>query len=177
MQKAIEAWLRRPYARRVVPAAGGGFVARVPQLGDATCVGFGDSEADALAALRESMVDYFTDLSDRGEEPPEAEPDWTPPVDFPSGRMALRLPRRLHAELKYNAALNGMSANSYTVALVARALAQETTGQAVLGVLDQELRDALGGAIHNALTDAREGADQTPASQARPRRRTSPARP
>lgn len=144
-KQRIEQWLARPYARRVVASEDGYHIACVPQLGQATCVGYGDTEADALAMLHDSLREYFTDLADRGQEPPEAEPDWPWPEDFPSGKLALRLPRHLHGELQAQAALDGMSVNSFIVSLLSKAVAREQVNAAVR----QELEDVLRSLLHD----------------------------
>jgi len=53
-----------------------------------------------------------------------------PPMELPSGRFVLRLPRTLHARLADQARLEGVSINTLAIMLIAEGLADHRAAQA-----------------------------------------------
>lgn len=117
----VEQWLSRPYALRVRLLAaeeGGGWLATIPQLGESGYNGIGETEAEAIADLRELQRHLFERLAAKGEEPPAPEPEFTFAEELPSGNIALRISREMHGELKRRAQRNGLSLNSLLQELI-----------------------------------------------------------
>lgn len=99
------------YTIRVIPLPpedDGGFKAFYEELGS-TIPGYGESQAEAVAALEEMMLDVMAneDLSQFPE--PKTEQDWT---EY-SGRLTLRLSKTLHHRADKAAAEQGVSLNSF----------------------------------------------------------------
>ncbi|BBO23007.1 MAG: hypothetical protein AMXMBFR19_02440 [Chthonomonadaceae bacterium] len=96
-------------AIQVVRLSDGSFEASIPQLARSV-VGYGDSSESALADLLQVAEATAQFLEEQGEDLPDPEPipEWT---DY-SGRVTLRLPKMLHAQLDRLAAREGASLNS-----------------------------------------------------------------
>lgn len=104
--------LLNQYAVEVVPLEeedGGGYMAVFPQLGR-TLVGYGETRTEALADLLDSVPLLVESLKEHGDQLPEPEvrPAWR---DY-SGRVTLRIPKMLHAQLDRLAAREGVSLNA-----------------------------------------------------------------
>lgn len=115
------------YPCEIVPLAeedGGGYLARFPDLPGVASDGETPEEAlaNGLDALKGAL---------------EAMAEWNKPIPEPghaSGRMALRLPKSLHAKLKLRAAADEVSENMTAVALIAEGLGlrEGTSGQEII---------------------------------------------
>ncbi len=92
-----------------------GFVALVPDLPG--CSAWGKSEADAIREAHAAIAVWIEAAQAAGREVPAP----APPQDDArySGRLLVRLPRRLHADLARNAKREGVSLNQYLLFLLA----------------------------------------------------------
>jgi predicted RNase H-like HicB family nuclease len=107
--------------RELSPEEGGGWMATIPQLGSMTFIGDGDTPEEALQFLDEVRRDLIPRLIAKGVELPEPKTEEDPAEAF-SGKVLLRMPRSLHAELTLAARRNDCSLNQYAVQLLARNL-------------------------------------------------------
>lgn len=99
------------YAIKVTPLPaedGGGFIARYEELG-LTVRGVGDTVGEAIAELEDLALDTLDDVA--LEEFPSARQE-APWADY-SGRVTLRLPKMLHAQLDRLADEQGVSLNQF----------------------------------------------------------------
>ncbi|GIK31403.1 MAG: toxin-antitoxin system HicB family antitoxin [Armatimonadetes bacterium] len=96
-------------AIQVVRLPDGSYEASIPQLARSV-VGYGDSSEAALADMLQVAEATAHFLEEQGEDLPDPEPvpEWT---DY-SGRVTLRLPKMLHAQLDRLATREGVSLNS-----------------------------------------------------------------
>ena len=79
--------------------------------------GTGDTATKAIECGWEALDSYFMVLEEQGEEIPE--PKAVPLQTGVSGRVTLRLPKKLHARLIQEAERDNMSLNTEIVAAVA----------------------------------------------------------
>jgi predicted RNase H-like HicB family nuclease len=110
MDRAV-AYLRRPYARLVLPESDGTYRGEILEFPG--CMATGDSPSETYLALDEAAMGWLEAALNRGQIIPE-------PVDASdfSGRMVLRIPRSLHKKSSRLAERDGVSLNQFiTVAL------------------------------------------------------------
>jgi len=103
--------------RRVAEEDGGGYNASIPSLGRYTFTGDGKTVQEAYQDLEEVKREVFADLLEEGipiaEPMPEEE-------DHYSGKLLLRMPKRLHAEISEQAKENGISLNQHLIYLLTK---------------------------------------------------------
>jgi predicted RNase H-like HicB family nuclease len=90
-----------------------GFIAEAPDLPG--CSAFGETQADAVKELQEAIVAWIEAATAAGNRIPEPS---RPAVERHSGKVLLRMPRSLHAELAAAAKRNDVSLNQYIVFLI-----------------------------------------------------------
>lgn len=92
-----------------------GWVATVRELPG--CLAQGETQADALANLREAMESWIEAMLDlgRGIPPPAVE-------STSNGRILLRIPASLHERLVWEANREGVSLNQYLLGVAAGAV-------------------------------------------------------
>jgi antitoxin HicB len=116
-QARIAELLERPYRKVIRGDRVEGYLAEAPDL--AGCVTAGETEEQALANLREAMAAWLDSTLAGGGEVPEPRPE---PGAQASGRMLVRMPPSLQAQLVVRAAQEGVSANQMAVTLLALGL-------------------------------------------------------
>jgi antitoxin HicB len=94
---------------------GGGYLAVFPQLGHAI-TGLGETRDEALQDLLASVPTLIESLEEHGDKLPNPEVP-APWRDF-SGRVTLRIPRYLHAQLDRLAAKEGVSLNTLLLSIL-----------------------------------------------------------
>lgn len=105
--------------QRLAENEGGGYVAYYDELSQSV-TGLGSTQAEALAELEANAEAYLTDLPDSDFPEPRKQAEWS---DY-SGRVTLRLPKMLHAQLQECSEEQGVSLNSFlTTCLQAAATA------------------------------------------------------
>lgn len=93
-----------------------GFIAVASDLPG--CSAFGETEEVALAELRSAIAAWIEAASAAGNPVPDPSP---PSEPHHSGKLLVRMPKSLHAELAKAAAREGVSLNQHIVFLLASA--------------------------------------------------------
>ena len=118
MEKNLEYYLGLPYIIEVVPltdSEGGGYIARLPEIGRLAITGEGESPEEAFNDLNNIKRERFIKYLEKGVEIPEPEKE---SEDY-SGRFLLRLPKILHRQIALDAKKNKTSLNQYINYLLA----------------------------------------------------------
>lgn len=116
-RRAVDDYLTQPYKITLTRAGGaGGWTASVEELPG--CTARDDTREKATAALRRAMRAWIQAALDEGREipPPRAGQAF-------SGRLLLRMPSTLHADLSRAAEDEGTSLNQFIVRTLSRSLA------------------------------------------------------
>ena len=119
-RKDLEYYMSLEYPveiRRVAEEDGGGYIASIPSLGRYTFTGDGKTVQEAYQDLEEVKREVFADLLEEGIPIPEPVPE---EEDHYSGKLLLRMPKRLHAELAEQAKKNGISLNQHLIYLLTK---------------------------------------------------------
>ena len=117
MSKNIEYYMNLPYTIEVVPIPedeGGGFTARLPEVGRLAITGDGETAEEAIDNLRKAQEERFQEYLSKGLDIPEPEAE----KEEYSGRFVVRLPKILHRQLALEAKKNGISLNQYVIYLL-----------------------------------------------------------
>ena len=104
---------------------GGGYLATFIELGR-MITGLGETRDEAIEDLQASLPALEASFEENGEDfpKPEVKPDW----DEFSGRVTLRLPKMLHAQLDRQSNSEGVSLNSYLVTILQSAATARAAG-------------------------------------------------
>jgi antitoxin HicB len=140
---------------RIPEEDGAGFVACIPALGRLLFEGRGDTAEAALHDLRQGAVALVEEYRRRRLEfpaPPREEEDY-------SGRLVLRLPKSLHRRLAGEAQRDGVSLNTYLIAILSDTLQSPRT-RARLDEICESLTSASRAFSMHVAADARRS--QTP---------------
>ena len=115
-----EAWLERPYHIRLQQRDDGDgayWFATVEELPG--CMSDGDSEAEALASVRDAMHGWISAALEAGRPIPEPRDDEPPRY---SGQFRVRLPSGLHQALADEARREGVSLNHFVSSALSSAV-------------------------------------------------------
>lgn len=125
------------YIRRLMPDPSGGYTATIHELPG--CIAEGDTAEEALAQL-DSVANSWIESAKASGYP------ITPPIDYEgaSGKVALRISRRLHQIAAERADLEGISLNQF----IGNALASYLGQQDGLRRMAQQLEHALSDSMH-----------------------------
>jgi len=126
MENNLEYYMNIKYKIEIVPIPdedGGGYFARIPQLGKDAFVGDGETIKEALNNLERIKKVYFEDYLERGINIPE--PIIENNVEDCSGKLMLRIPKNLHFKLINNAKRNNSSLNQHLNYLITYATSVE----------------------------------------------------
>jgi len=110
-----------------------GFIAIAPDLPG--CSAFGESQAEALVELQDAIIAWIEAAHAAGNPVPH--PTVPTQESQYSGKVLLRMPRELHAQLARSAERNESSLNQYIVFLLTRS----DTQQAVQSVLSKHFHE------------------------------------
>lgn len=116
--RTIERYLALPYHVTLVrdgDGEDGPWVAQVEEL--AGCTSRAETAEQAASGIQQAMSDWITEALREGREVPEPKA-----VDEHSGRLLLRMPRTLHAELTRLAEREGISLNQFITDALASAV-------------------------------------------------------
>jgi antitoxin HicB len=116
--KALARYLSLPYHVTLVrdgDGEGGPWVAQVEEL--AGCISRAATAEEAANGIQRAMSDWIAEALREGREVPEPKP-----VDEHSGRLLLRMPRTLHAELTRLAERECVSLNQFITDALASAV-------------------------------------------------------
>ncbi|MGZ8694242.1 MAG: toxin-antitoxin system HicB family antitoxin [Gaiellaceae bacterium] len=123
--KTVEEYLQMPYHVSVSRGDGAGteWDARVEELPG--CSATAPTPEEAVARVRSLMTTWFADALDTDQEIPEPRAD-----ELPSGKLLVRMPRTLHADLARAADGEGVSLNQLIVGALTSAVAWRRPGAA-----------------------------------------------
>jgi predicted RNase H-like HicB family nuclease len=99
----------------------GGYIAIAPDLPG--CSAFGETAEEALRELQDAIKAWIGAANKAGNPIPPPSPRQA--EELPSGRILLRLPKTLHAQLIERATRDGTSLNSCLVMLLSQAVVRE----------------------------------------------------
>jgi antitoxin HicB len=98
----------------------GDFITKVQELPG--CVAHGETEAEALSAIKEMQRLWLEEALQSGQPIPEPERE----EQLPSGKWLQRTPRSLHGRLTKLAKSEGVSLNQLVTSMLAESLAART---------------------------------------------------
>ncbi len=107
-----EDFLTQPYHIELVREPAGGWTARVEEL--AGCVARGATHDEAVVRAEEAMAEWIAEARAEGREVPRPRPEGTH-----SGRLLVRMPQSLHAELARAAERDEVSLNQFITSALA----------------------------------------------------------
>ena len=115
-------YLKKPYARILIPDEQGGFCAEILEFPG--CFAEGDSPTEAFANLEKAAESWIQASLDQGHEIPPPSSN----IGF-SGKIALRVPKSMHRQAVRMAERDGTSLNQFLLsAIAARIGAEELYG-------------------------------------------------
>lgn len=122
-EERLEDYMKRPYSvtlTALAEADGGGWLAETKELPG--CFAVGGSREEALQNLEDAKRGWFEVALEEGFEVPEPRLN----QDRWSGKLTLRIPKTLHAQLAELADEEGVSLNQLIVHLLSRGVGRET---------------------------------------------------
>jgi predicted HicB family RNase H-like nuclease len=105
-------YLKKPYARMVVPEQDGSFRAEIQEFSG--CIALAPTAAEALSQLEEVAAEWIDAALAKGQRIP----DPTESAGY-SGKLVLRLAKSLHRKAAYAANRDGVSLNQFIVGALA----------------------------------------------------------
>lgn len=101
-------YLKKPYARLLVPEDDGSFRAEIAEFPG--CIALGSSPGEAYSELESVAEAWLASVIARGQPIPE-------PMEEAgySGKLVLRLPKSLHRKATYAARRDGVSLNQFII--------------------------------------------------------------
>jgi len=151
-RKDLNYYMKLPYIIEVVPIPepqGGGFTARLPQIGRLAITGDGETPEEAIATLEVAKRKRLTDYLKKSIKIPEPEEE----KEEYSGRFIVRLPKTLHGQLVTAAGENQISLNQYVTYLLATNFnldRQDTQFEIIINELDS-MREVIWGISYSYL--------------------------
>ena len=106
------AYLRLPYSRVIVPEEDGTFRAEILEFPG--CIATGNTEAEALASLRDVAISWLEAVAAMGKPIPQPVEN----IEF-SGKLVIRMPKSLHKKAVLAAERDGVSLNHFIVTGIA----------------------------------------------------------
>ncbi len=127
-----EGRLNPRYVRRLVPDEGGGYTANIHEFPG--CLAEGDTADEALANLDQAALAWVSAARESGYRVSE-------PLDFEgaSGKIALRISKRMHQQAAARAELEGTSLNQLIAVAIASYLGQQDGVARCLDAVRNEL--------------------------------------
>jgi antitoxin HicB len=119
----ITDYLKRPYARMVVPEQDGSFRAEIQEFPG--CIALADTAAEAYASLEEVAAAWIDAALAKGQGIPEPTED----SGF-SGKFVLRLPKSLHRKAAFGAQREQVSLNQFIVSILAEQIGAKASAAA-----------------------------------------------
>ena len=136
-QALLQSVLDPKYVRRLIPDPAGGFTATIHELPG--CIAEGDTAEEALAQLDAVAHSWIESAKATGYPV-------TPPIDYEgaSGKIALRISRRLHQLAAERADMEGTSLNQF----IGNALANYLGQQDGMRRMAQQIEQAISASVH-----------------------------
>lgn len=124
------------YVRRLAPDPSGGYTATIHELPG--CIAEGDSAEEALSQLELTAASWIEAAEANGYP-------ITPPIDYEgaSGKVALRISKRLHQLAAERAELEGVSLNQFIGNALANYLGQQDGMRRIAKQLDSALAQGM----------------------------------
>ena len=116
-------YFKLPYSRVVVPEDDGTYRAEILEFPG--CIATGDTEVDALAALKDVALSWLESVAAMGKAIPEP----MEKLQY-SGKLVLRMPKNLHKKAARAAERNGVSLNQFIVSSVAEQIGMQSGSNA-----------------------------------------------
>ncbi len=127
VDRPADYYARLPYPVEVVPTADGFLVARVRDLPG--CTARAETPEELWPAVERAKREWIEDALRRGKRVPEPGGRSREKRDGYSGKILVRVPKSLHAELIARAAQEGVSLNQFILAALARSLGVAAQGE------------------------------------------------
>jgi antitoxin HicB len=99
---------------------GGAWLAEVPDLPG--CMSDGETPEEAVLNVQDAIQEWIAAAAEMGREVP-APGQYSDDAEY-SGRLSLRMPKSLHADLVRGAGREGVSVNQYVLYLLSSALSR-----------------------------------------------------
>ena len=127
--------LNKPYARKLTPDETGGYVATIHEFPG--CIAYGATPDEAIRKLEDVAESWLEAATESNYSVPE-------PANYESasGRIALRISRRVHQLAAERADLEGTSLNQFIATALASYLGQQQGIDAVISAAKDELQAA-----------------------------------
>lgn len=137
------------YVRRLIPDPSGGFTATIHEFPG--CIAEGDNAEEALRNLEDTAASWMRSALANGYP-------IHPPVDYEgaSGKVALRISRRLHQLAAERADLEGVSLNQFIGNALANYLGQQEGMQRMAAHLEQCIAQGMHAVYANIYVARRE---------------------
>lgn len=134
------------YVRRLSPSPGGGYTATIHEFPG--CIAEGDTADEALRNLEDVVESWVDAATEHGYKV-------SPPVDFEgaSGKIALRISRRIHQQAAERAELEGTSLNQLIAIALASYLGQQDGIQKCIDLVQREFFQPIRHALHMGFVD------------------------
>jgi antitoxin HicB len=119
--EAADQYLRKPYARVILPESDGSFRGEIIEFPG--CIATGSSAPEALATLEEVARSWLVSAMERGQNIPE-------PIDNNndfSGRLVIRIPKSLHKKATFIAEREGVSLNLFITTSLSESVGERTS--------------------------------------------------
>ena len=141
MPKALQEYLREPYARILIPDAQGGYSAEILEFPG--CFAEGETADETMQALERAAASWIQAALDQGQEIP------SPFINQGyAGKVALRLPRSLHRKATQFAERDGTSLNQFLVSAIAARIGAEEFYARLMIHLSEKLEASLSAAAN-----------------------------
>ena len=127
-------YLRKPYARKLTPDPSGGYVATIQEFPG--CLGYGHDAKDALEKL-EAAAEAWLEAAFATNYPVPEPANY----DSTSGKIALRISRRLHQIAAERADLEATSVNQLIGVALAAYLGQQQGVDKTIGLVKEQLAE------------------------------------
>lgn len=129
---SVSHYLRRPYARIIIPDDGGRYAAQILEFPG--CFSDGESPEEAYSNLEEAAENWIESARAQGfpVPPPFATQGY-------SGTISLRLPKSIHRRAAELAQRDGVSLNQFLVGAIAHRLGMEDVGATIASKLDDRI--------------------------------------
>lgn len=126
--------LAKPYSRKLTPDPSGGYVATIHEFPG--CVAHGESADEALSNLSEAAESWIEAAIETGFSIPDPAN-----YDSSSGKIALRMSRRLHQIATERADLEGVSLNQFISGALASYLGQKSGIDTAIAAATEKLNE------------------------------------
>lgn len=135
MKIDVNHWLHKPYARKLTPDESGGYVATIQEFPG--CMGYGGNAEEALKKLEAAAETWIEAALATNYPIPEPAN-----YDSASGKIALRISRRLHQIAAERADLEATSVNQLIAVALATYLGQQQGVDKGIALLKEQIASA-----------------------------------